>query len=424
MPEVTENYIRIPNPKHKETGCKKIRTITVSASKGIKALYCIEHKKIKTYLFDRKKWNLSEAKKWVKEHSKGINMSDKLHVKAEIKKREKKIVAVASEEVEDREGEVLSIDGWDLKNFKKNPILLWYHNLRPERSLPIGKAKNIKIQKVGQRKKLTFEPVFETITEFGRTIKKFVEDGLLNSFSVGFQPIEKEGNKYLSQELLEISLVPVAALPSAQIIERMKIDKNVAKALTGDKKAIKAILKDGDKEIDGGKLHEPSKEGEIVYATREDIKALDEKIEKLFKVVKSTRRATQKAVSGKYNKMSRNEILSLALKATAKAVDEALKRVRENKAKWTREFINNLPDAAFAYIEPGGEKDESGKTKPRSLRHFPHHGTNVRSGSENNTVDKPHLRNALARAPQSPFGPKALPHLKKHARALNIGDND
>jgi len=90
-------------------------------------------------------------------------------------------------------------------------------------------------------------------------------------------------------------------------------------------------------------------------------------------------------------------------------------------AKWDTKFINDLPDAAFAYIEPGGKKDETGRTVPRSLRHFPHHNMSVKKGSEHNTVDKPHLRNALARAPQSPFGKKALPHLIRHAKALGIG---
>jgi len=41
------------------------------------------------------------------------------------------------------------------------------------------------------------------------------------------------------------------------------------------------------------------------------------------------------------------------------------------EAEWTQEYINNLPDSSFAYIEDGGEKDEDGKTKPRSLRHLP-----------------------------------------------------
>jgi hypothetical protein len=33
---------------------------------------------------------------------------------------------------------------------------------------------------------------------------------------------------------------------------------------------------------------------------------------------------------------------------------------------------NDLPDSAFAYIEPGGAKDAVGKTAPRALRHLPY----------------------------------------------------
>jgi hypothetical protein len=68
---------------------------------------------------------------------------------------------------------------------------------------------------------------------------------------------------------------------------------------------------------------------------------------------------------------------------------------------------NNLPDSAFAYIEPGGTKDASGKTVPRSKRHFPVH-------------DEAHARNALARAPQSPFGKPAMPKIMSAARKFGI----
>lgn len=63
-------------------------------------------------------------------------------------------------------------------------------------------------------------------------------------------------------------------------------------------------------------------------------------------------------------------------------------------ATWTAAYINDLPDSAFLHIEPGGAKDDEGKTTPRSLRHFPYRD----SGGK---VDLPHLRNALARIPQS-----------------------
>src|SRR3990167_7636605 len=43
-----------------------------------------------------------------------------------------------------------------------------------------------------------------------------------------------------------------------------------------------------------------------------------------------------------------------------------LARIKEalQKAKITRASINNLPDSDFAYIEPGGKRDEDGRTAP------------------------------------------------------------
>ena len=64
------------------------------------------------------------------------------------------------------------------------------------------------------------------------------------------------------------------------------------------------------------------------------------------------------------------------------------------KAQWSRAYINDLPDDAFLYIEPGGEKDEEGKTVPRRLRHFP-------VKDYKGKLDIPHLRNAIARIPQA-----------------------
>ena len=65
-----------------------------------------------------------------------------------------------------------------------------------------------------------------------------------------------------------------------------------------------------------------------------------------------------------------------------------------DKAAWTRAFVNDLPDSAFLHVEPGGATDDAGKTVPRNLRHFPVRGADGK-------VDLPHLRNAIARIPQS-----------------------
>jgi len=70
----TENYVHIEvdgeKDKHKN---HDIKTITISASKGIKAHYCTESdcKKIIGYLFDKEKgWTHETAQEWVDEHSK------------------------------------------------------------------------------------------------------------------------------------------------------------------------------------------------------------------------------------------------------------------------------------------------------------------------------------------------------------------
>jgi len=62
-PETTDDYHRIPVSEGHDG--HKIRTITVSAKKKIKALYCVDCKKIKTYLFDTSAWTMEEARVWV-----------------------------------------------------------------------------------------------------------------------------------------------------------------------------------------------------------------------------------------------------------------------------------------------------------------------------------------------------------------------
>jgi HK97 family phage prohead protease len=142
-------------------------------------------------------------------------MNDKLFTKAEIERTDKGLVAVATTAVEDRHGEVVTIEGWDTKNFKKNPILLWAHD---HTEPAIGVAKNLRLDGAGKKAKMVFEPVFHDLTDKAKALKSMVEEGIINSFSVGFRPLEMEGNTYTKQELLEISLVNVPANPDARMM--------------------------------------------------------------------------------------------------------------------------------------------------------------------------------------------------------------
>lgn len=96
----------------------------------------------------------------------------------------------------------------------------------------------------------------------------------------------------------------------------------------------------------------------------------------------------------------------------ADRVDMAMKAKEiESKATWTAAHVNDLPDSSFLYVDPGGEKDEGGKTVPRSLRHFP-------VKDSDGTVDLPHLRNAIARIPQANIPADKKASLQERARKM------
>lgn len=74
-PEDTEKFIRIPakgeEGKHKG---HKIRWMDVDSKKGIRGIYCIDCKKIITYVFAKDKdWTMAKAKKWMEDHGKIVN---------------------------------------------------------------------------------------------------------------------------------------------------------------------------------------------------------------------------------------------------------------------------------------------------------------------------------------------------------------
>ena len=84
---------------------------------------------------------------------------------------------------------------------------------------------------------------------------------------------------------------------------------------------------------------------------------------------------------------------------------------KEAKAVWTTAYMNDLADSCFLYIESGGKKDDSGKTKPRSLRHFPYKD---KSGK----IDLAHLRNAIAQAPKSNLPKSVQDSVQAKARKI------
>lgn len=125
---------------------------------------------------------------------------------------------VLSDATVDRYGDIVDPAGWDLKNFKKNPIALFSHSA----SFPIGTWENIRVEGGKLIAKLNFaaKGTSDRIDE----LISLVEQGVLRAVSVGFRPLKAEpidkekpygGQRYTKQELLETSLVSVPANPAA-----------------------------------------------------------------------------------------------------------------------------------------------------------------------------------------------------------------
>lgn len=125
---------------------------------------------------------------------------------------------VGSTAAVDRYGESIDQSSWDLKHYKKNPVILWAHNLTmSEDRPPIGKATKIGIK----NNQLVFDIQFDMADPFAADIFRKYKEGFLNAFSVGFicKKVEYEKNSdapiLKDNELLELSAVPVPANPEA-----------------------------------------------------------------------------------------------------------------------------------------------------------------------------------------------------------------
>ena len=150
---------------------------------------------------------------------------------------------VISDESVDRQGEIIKQDGWDFKNYLKNPVVLFGHD---SYDLPIGKS--VKIWTEDTKTYMTIE-FAATIYEKAMVIWNMVKAGILNTVSVGF--INKEyldGEDYdnfvlTKNELLEVSIVPVPANPNAIVL--------AAKDGLISKKDVDFLVKSYEKELEG-----------------------------------------------------------------------------------------------------------------------------------------------------------------------------
>ena len=173
--------------------------------------------------WEDKTLSLDECIKWFKDNTdEDGNVNDEVLIfkDAGLKvNTDKTINWTLSDSSIDRDRERFDTSGWNLKEFKKNPVLQWSHDA----TIPaIGKVINPKIKE----ERLVGKIEFDSEDAFAQKIERKVRAGYISAGSVGFFPMQveiPEDDKsdlqliYRKQELREFSICNVPANPNALV---------------------------------------------------------------------------------------------------------------------------------------------------------------------------------------------------------------
>ncbi len=232
-------------------------------------------------------------------------MDTKIFIKGQIKKAgEKTYKFLASTSSIDRQGDSIDQSGWELENFKMNPVGLWAHRYD---ELPVAKVVDIKITKLGLEADFVFAD-----HQKAQDVEKLVEDGVLNAVSVGFIPKERNGNVITRAELLEISIVPVPANQDAILLSKdisETIKKDVETVLATDNTPIVEAPVVETEEKAGRVIS--NKTRKILETALNSFKTSVSEIEKLLAMEVATPDDEADDTKSKYVVISRSEIEKL-----------------------------------------------------------------------------------------------------------------
>jgi len=292
---------------------------------------------------------------------------------------------IASSGKTDRMGDNIDPKGWYLKNYKKNPVILWSHQtgggFGSAAVPPVGKAIKIWLE---NDKELKIKGKWAD-TPFAQEIRTLVEGGFLNAVSVGFMPLKEDtkgaidiegkmyrqateeeikkgiydsdyGQKFTKQELLEVSWVDVPALPQALVTARKmnlglvtkaleEMEKPEEEEVVDEEKA--KIENEAEKETEEKNLEDINiKSGRVISAKNRTLinnclKQMGTAIDALKELLEATESAdnepkkdiapaVNKGRSGDKTKERINPELRL-MRLADKAVEGALRNLKKNK---------------------------------------------------------------------------------------------
>ena len=221
---------------------------------------------------------LDEFKKrarW-KDDTSDVMVRKRMNVESKVKDSENRVIQfTASTNSRDRDGDVINPAGWDLSNFRKNPVFLWGHQYdKPS----LGKVLNSEITGNSLKQTVKFMgpdvageqeyPDWPDWLKFADMIYKMYRNNYLNGVSVGFDPQNwswadaEDGNiNFESQELLELSAVTIPSNPESLQAAGVK---------GKDKQLIKDYLNKAKSLIDDDE--------EVIEIVEEEIEIVEEKI--------------------------------------------------------------------------------------------------------------------------------------------------
>lgn len=122
--------------------------------------------------------------------------------------KEGEVEFVVSTNAWDAHGERIDVEGIDIKDFKKNPVVLWGHD---GFNLPIAKA--TKVWKEGG--KLMARAQFYMKDEFAAKVYNYILDGYLNAVSIGGM-VQEWGNDGLTITRMMMKEFSVVSIPANQ----------------------------------------------------------------------------------------------------------------------------------------------------------------------------------------------------------------
>ncbi len=250
------------------------------------------------------------------------------------------VTVVASTTTVDSHGDIIEQD-WKLDRYRKNPVVLWHHNVfgawrysdgmsAPEDLLPIGHAPEVAVEggPLGQLTATIKLGSAEYNPLSQRVLLGFAE-GHIRAVSVGFYPGEiteekvEGGYRYrLSAcELLEISVVPIPSNPDA-----------VAKSIASEHEHIGRLLAE--------RRARTAQENGPMAMTAEEKAALDSAQGEVAKLKAERDQAVQRA-----------ERAATDLAAEKARADQAVERANKAEAAHSKAQLDALQGKKFAPAE-------------------------------------------------------------------------